>query len=245
MKLPRKKQSDVAAKSTRALKSRRRISIKVDPETSVSGISQTCNDATCCLVLAHGAGAGMEHPFMSGIADGLLERGMASLRYQFPYMEKGSRRPDSPKLCHQTVRAAAAKAYQLMPSLPHFAGGKSFGGRMTSQAQAASPLPNIRGLCFLGFPLHSPKKISATRADHLSSIRIPMLFVQGTHDALAGLELMASVTANLGDAATLKLIDSADHSFHVPVRSGRTDSDVMQEVLDAIAKWAAKVIQGR
>ena len=164
------------AKKKRVQTSRKRVSINVNEEAVVSGISQTGRDASCCLVLAHGAGAGMEHSFMCAIADGLLERGMATLRYQFPYMEKGSRRPDSPKLCHQTVRAAVTRAHQLMPSLPLIAGGKSFGGRMTSQAQAASPLPDVRGLCFLGFPLHAPKQISATRADHLSSIRISMLY---------------------------------------------------------------------
>jgi uncharacterized protein len=245
MKLLANNRAKLVAKKKRALKCRRRVSINVDQKTTVSGISQTRSDSKFCLLLAHGAGAGMEHPFMRAIADGLLERGMATLRYQFPYMEKGSRRPDSPKLCHQTVRAAVMKAHKLMPSLSLIAGGKSFGGRMTSQAQAAVPLPDVRGLCFLGFPLHEPKKISATRADHLSSIRIPMLFVQGTHDALADAALMASVTAKLGVVATLKPIDPADHSFHVPVRSGRTDADVMQEVLDAIAKWASTVIGKR
>jgi uncharacterized protein len=239
------KQTNHTTKKKRALKSRRRVSINVDQKTSVSGISQTRSDSKSCLVLAHGAGAGMEHPFMSAMADGLLERGMATLRYQFPYMEKGSRRPDSPKLCQQTVRAAVMRAHRLMPSLPLIAGGKSFGGRMTSQAQAVLPLPDVRGLCFLGFPLHAPKKISPTRADHLSSIRIPMLFVQGTHDALADAALMASVTAKLGAVATLKPVDPADHSFHVPVRSGRTDADVMQEALDAIAMWASTVIGKR
>ena len=230
------------AKKKFALKSRKRVSIEVNRETEVSGISLTRRGARCCLVLAHGAGAGMEHPFMSDIADGLLEHSVATLRYQFPYMEKGSHRPDPPTLCHQTVRAAAMKAHTLMPSLPLFAGGKSFGGRMTSQAQAVEPLAEVRGLCFLGFPLHPPNKISTIRAEHLSSIRIPMLFVQGTRDALANWELMASVTAQLGARATLKSIDPADHSFHVLVRSGRTDAEVMHEVLDAIEKWTSGII---
>jgi len=230
------------AKKKRALESNRRVSITVNEQAVVSGISLNSRDARCCLVFAHGAGAGMEHPFMSAIADGLLERGMATLRYQFPYMEKGSPRPDPPTLCHQTVRAAVMKAHALMPSVPLIAGGKSFGGRMTSQAQAMSPLPEVRGLCFLGFPLHAPKKISAARAEHLSSIRIPMLFVQGTRDALANRDVLASVTAQLGSAATLASIDAADHSFHVLVRSGRTDAEVMQEVLDAIEKWSVSVI---
>jgi uncharacterized protein len=230
------------AKKKRVSKSRRRVSITLNEHAVVSGISLTSHDAKCCLVLAHGAGAGMEHPFMSAIAEGLLERGVATLRYQFPYMEKGSGRPDAPTLCHQTVRAAVMKAHALMPSLPLLAGGKSFGGRMTSQAHALSPLPYVRGLCFLGFPLHAPKKISTTRAEHLSSIRIPMLFVQGTRDALADCDLIASVTAQLGATATLTLIDPADHSFHVLVRSGRTDAEVMQEALDAIAKWTLSVI---
>jgi predicted alpha/beta-hydrolase family hydrolase len=241
-KLLKLDECDLVAKKKRARTSRKRVSINVNKQTVVSGISQTSRDARCCLVLAHGAGAGMEHPFMRAMADGLLERSVATLRYQFPYMEKGSRRPDPPTLCHQTVRAAALKAHALMPSLPLIAGGKSFGGRMTSQAQATSPLPLVRGLCFLGFPLHAPKKIPTTRAEHLSSIHIPMLFVQGTRDALANWDLMASAISRLGATATLVSIDPADHSFHVPVRSGRTDAEVMQEVLDAIEKWSSSII---
>ena len=179
----------------------------------------------------------MAHPFMAAIANGLAERGIATLRYQFPYMEQGSKRPDAPKLAHATVRAAVLEALRLVPECALFAGGKSFGGRMTSQAQAASPLPGVRGLVFLGFPLHPAGKPSNERGTHLSDVQIPMLFLQGTRDALANLPLVEALCQQLGARATLKLFQDADHSFHVPARTGRKDSEVRAELLDAMAEW--------
>jgi predicted alpha/beta-hydrolase family hydrolase len=192
-------------------------------------------------VLAHGAGAGMTHPFMAAVATELAERGIATLRYQFPYMEQGSKRPDVPKVAHAAVRAAVAEAARLAPKLALFAGGKSFGGRMTSQAQAAAPLPGVRGLVFLGFPLHAAGKPSDERAKHLFDVRIPMLFLQGTRDDLADLQLLQPIVDKLGANATLKRFQDADHSFHVPARSGRKDPEVRAEVLDAMADWIAAV----
>jgi hypothetical protein len=182
----------------------------------------------------------MAHPFMAAIAEGLAERGIATLRYQFVYMEQGGKRPDPPKLAHAAVRAAVLEAARRLPDLPLFAGGKSFGGRMTSQAQAASSLPGVRGLVFLGFPLHPPKKPSNERAKHLFEVTIPMLFLQGTRDELADLSLLEPVCSELGPRATLKLFQDADHSFHVPARSGRKDSEVRLELLDFIADWMGK-----
>ena len=187
--------------------------------------------------MAHGAGAGMAHAFMSAVANGLYQRRVATLRYQFPYMEQGSKRPDRPALAHATVRAAVGAAAGLAPALPLFAGGKSFGGRMTSQAQAEAPLPGVRGLIFLGFPLHLANKPADDRAQHLSRIRIPILFLQGTRDALAEMALLTATVRRLGDMATLIPIDGADHSFHVPARSGRTDTQVLAEALDALVAW--------
>lgn len=196
--------------------------------------------ATCCYVLAHGAGAGMAHPFMATVAEGLADRGIATLRYQFLYMEQGSKRPDPPALAQAAVRAAVAKAGELARGLPLIAGGKSFGGRMTSQAQAAAPLDGVHGLAFLGFPLHPAGKPSAERAKHLAEVKVPMLFLQGTRDTLADLALLEPMVAGLGKRATLHLFDAADHSFHVPARTGRKDADVMREMLDAFAAWAKK-----
>jgi len=213
------------------------VSIAVDEARSVSGLLLAPQNARACYVLAHGAGAGMAHPFLAAIADGLAERGIASLRYQFPYMEQGSKRPDPPKVAHATVRAAVSEASRLVPELPLFAGGKSFGGRMTSQAQAAAPLPGVRGLVFLGFPLHPPGRPSEERGKHLFDVQVPMLFLQGTRDDLANLELMEPLCKQLGVRATLKLFQDADHSFHVPARTGRKDSDVRVELLDALADW--------
>jgi uncharacterized protein len=193
--------------------------------------------ARACYVLAHGAGAGMDHPSMCVLAQGLAECAVATLRFQFPYMESGSRRPDPPALCHATVRAAVAEAARRMPGLPLFAGGRSFGGRMTSQAQAAEPLGAVRGLVFLGFPLHPAGKPAEDRAEHLARVRIPMLFVQGTRDALAECSLMQAVVARLGALASLHWVQDADHSFHVPARSGRKDADVRTELLAAAARW--------
>ena len=214
------------------------LAIDVTGGGAVAAIATLPKAARACLVFAHGAGAGMNHPYIVAVCQGLAERGMATLRYQFPYMEQGSGRPDPPKLCHKTVAAAVAAAHEHMPRLPLFAGGKSFGGRMTSQAQAIAPLPHVRGLCFFGFPLHAAKQSSTTRADHLASISIPMLFLQGTRDALAQLPLMQGVVAKLSAPVTLKVIDHADHSFHVRVRSGTTDTEVMRSMLDATVAWA-------
>jgi len=209
----------------------------VDEAHGVPGLLQLPPQAIACYVLAHGAGAGMTHSFMSAIADGLSQRRVATLRYQFPYMEQGSKRPDRPALAHATVRAAVGAAARFAPALPLFAGGKSFGGRMTSQAQAETPLPGVRGLVFLGFPLHPANKPSDERALHLSHVRVPMLFLQGTRDALADRGLLTAAVARLGNIATLIPIEGADHSFHVPVRSGRTDAQVLAEVLDALVAW--------
>jgi predicted alpha/beta-hydrolase family hydrolase len=179
----------------------------------------------------------MSHPFMDAIAAELAERCIATLRYQFPYMERGGRRPDLPRLAHATVRAATAAAARLAPAIPLVAGGKSFGGRMTSQAQAASPLPEVSGLVFLGFPLHPAGRPSDERARHLFDVRIPMLFLQGTRDPLADLALMQRLTERLGERASLHLLRDADHSFHVPARSGRKDADVRREMMDTFAAW--------
>ncbi|HEX4269646.1 MAG TPA: alpha/beta family hydrolase [Steroidobacteraceae bacterium] len=187
--------------------------------------------------MAHGAGAGMEHPSMQAVAAGLAQRGIATLRYQFPYMERKSRRPDPPALCHATVRAAVAEAGRLAPDLPLLAGGRSFGGRMTSQAQAKTPLARVRGLVFLAFPLHPADRPGTERAVHLQEIDIPMLFIQGTRDALADLTLLRPLVTRLGAQATLCLLQDADHSFHVPARSGRKDSDVLGTALDALCGW--------
>jgi uncharacterized protein len=198
--------------------------------------------AAACFVLAHGAGAGMQHPFMSTVANDLAALGVATLRYQFPYMERRSKRPDAPALCHATVRAAVAAAHRLEPSLPLIAGGKSFGGRMTSQAQAALPLPEVRGLAFLGFPLHPPRQPSVARADHLFDVQIPMLFLQGTRDEFGDLVLLRGLIERLGERATLTLLENADHSFHVPARAGRTDTAVRSELLNALVGWLEPLI---
>ena len=192
--------------------------------------------ARACYALAHGAGAGMTHRFMEEVASGLADREIATLRYQFPYMENGSKRPDAPAVAHQAVRAAVAEATRRCPGLALVAGGKSFGGRMTSQAQAIDPLPGVRGLVFLGFPLHPAGKPSTERAAHLGEIRIPMLFVQGTRDKLAEPELIRPVVAALPSASRHE-VEAADHAFHVPARSGRTDREVMAEICDAVAAW--------
>ncbi len=213
------------------------VSITVDGAGPVSGLLQAPPRARACYVLAHGAGAGMAHPFMAAIAAGLAERDIATLRYQFPYMEHGGKRPDPPRLAHAAVRAAVAEAARLLPELPLVAGGKSFGGRMTSQAQAAAPLPHVRGLAFLGFPLHPAGRPSQERGKHLFDVHVPMLFLQGTRDTLAMLDQLEPLCKALGTRATLRLFQNADHSFHVPARSGRTDSEVRNDLLDALATW--------
>jgi uncharacterized protein len=218
-----------------------RLTIEVEGTHRVSGLLSVPPGARACYVLAHGAGAGMTHPFMQSIAAGLAERGVATLRYQFPYMEQRGKRPDPPKLAQATVRAAAAEAVRRAPGLALVAGGKSFGGRMTSQAQAAAPIAGVRGLAFLGFPLHPAGRPSDQRGEHLFAVRVPMLFLQGTRDPLAALELLRPLAERLGERASLRLFPDADHSFHVPARSGRRDSDVRGELLDALAAWIVTV----
>ena len=215
--------------------------IRVDTTHSVAGLLAAPPNPVACLVLAHGAGAGMEHPFMAAVADGLCQRQVACLRFQFPYMEAGTRRPDRPPLAQATVRAAVASARELLPLVPLFAGGKSFGGRMASQAQAEAPLPGVQGLVFFGFPLHPAGKPASDRAAHLALIQMPMLFLQGTRDALAEMPRLAQVIAGLGERATLVQADEADHSFHVPARSGQTDANVLRELLDCTARWMQRM----
>jgi predicted alpha/beta-hydrolase family hydrolase len=218
----------------------REFVLTVDAGREVSALLIAPPRASACYVLAHGAGAGMRHPSMETVARELADRGIATLRFQFPYMEQGGKRPDPSALCHATVRAAVAKAGEL--SLPLIAGGRSFGGRMTSQAQAKAPLQGVRGLAFLGFPLHPAGKPSDERAEHLSDVKIPMLFLQGTRDALAELSLLRPLVHRLGERATLTLFEDADHSFHVPARTGRKDADVRREMLDALAAWTKATI---
>ena len=218
------------------------VTIRIGDDQSVSGLLLAPAKAATCFVFAHGAGAGMKHAFMAAFAEGLLERGVATLRYQFPYMENGSKRPDAPKVAHAAVRAATAEACRRFPQLPLIAGGKSFGARMTSQAQALEPLPGVRGLAFVGFPLHPAGKPAVDRADHLKQVAIPMLFLQGTRDELADLQLLQPVAKELGSLATLVLFEDADHSFHVRARSGQTDAQVMSAMLDTFVEWAAQRI---
>jgi predicted alpha/beta-hydrolase family hydrolase len=217
------------------------LKLQVDSANEVSALLLRPPAARACYVFAHGAGAGMTHPSMDRVAAGLCDRGVATLRYQFPYMEKGSKRPDPPAIAQATVRAAVAEAVRIFPGVALIAGGKSFGGRMTSQAQAAAPLPDVRGLAFVGFPLHPAGKPSTDRADHLAKIELPMLFLQGTRDSLAEVALIEGVVQRLGPRATLHLVDGADHSFHVLARSGRNDAEVLGEILDAFAKWVEAI----
>jgi uncharacterized protein len=217
------------------------IAIDVDRSTRVSGLLAVPPKCRMALVLAHGAGAGMEHPSMAVIADGLYQRDVATLRYQFPYMEQHSGRPDPPALCHATVRAAVRMARERFDATPLLAGGRSFGGRMTSQAQAIEPLQGVRGLAFFGFPLHLAKKPADSRAAHLEQVHVPMLFLQGTRDDLADLGLLRPVIERLRPLATLEVLDHADHSFNVLVRSGRTSAEVREQMLDAFVAWAVKL----
>ena len=218
------------------------LTIDVDRTTRVSALLLVPPHPTACFVFAHGAGAGMAHPFMAAAAQGLAARGIASLRYQFPYMERRSKRVDPPKVAHAAVRAAVAEARRQLPDLPLIAGGKSFGARMTSQAQALAPLDGVVGLAFLGFPLHPPGRPSRERGEHLADVKIPMLFLQGTRDEFAALSELEPAVKALGSRATLKLFADADHSLHVPARSGRKDADVRAEMLDAFAAWIAQLI---
>jgi predicted alpha/beta-hydrolase family hydrolase len=219
------------------------IIIAVGEGVQISGLMQWPARARAGYVLAHGAGAGMNHPFMAAIAGGLSSRGVAVLRYQFPYMQRGARRPDPPPLAQAAVRAAVAAAQRLAADIPLFAGGKSFGGRMTSQAQAKAALPGVAGLAFLGFPLHPAGAPSRDRASHLHDVQVPMLFLQGTRDPLAAIEEIDRVCASLGARATLKLFAGADHSFHVPAASGRKDADILNEVVDALVSWIEALVR--
>jgi uncharacterized protein len=218
-----------------------RLTIETGKPGSVSALLLRPDKARACFVFAHGAGAGMTHSFMAAFAAGLCQRGIASLRYQFPYMEKGAKRPDPPVVAHAAVRAAVTEAGRHCAKLPLIAGGKSFGGRMTSQAQASVPLPGVRGLAFLGFPLHPAGKPSDDRAKHLAEVHVPMLFLQGTRDNLAEAALIEPMVEGLGKSARLHFVDGADHSFHVPARSGRNDRDVLDEILDVFAVWAEAI----
>jgi predicted alpha/beta-hydrolase family hydrolase len=213
------------------------VTIAVEGAHSVSGLWLAPSKIQACLVLAHGAGAGMSHKSMEAISNGLAERGIATLRYQFPYMERGGKRVDPPKIAHAAVRAAVADARRRALETRLFAGGKSFGGRMTSQAQALSPLEGVRGLVFFAFPLHPAGKSSDERAEHFADVALPMLFLQGTRDALADLEILRRTVAGLGERATLSLFAEADHAFHVPAKSGSKDAEVLSEMLDAAAVW--------
>ena len=213
------------------------LTIDVDDKRRVSALLQAPEGARAGYVFAHGAGAGMKHPFMTALSNLLAGQGIATLRYQFPYMEQGSRRPDVPAVAHAAVRAAVAEAERRLPGVALVAGGKSFGGRMTSQTQALSPMHGVRGLVFVGFPLHPAGKPSDERAKHLDDVDVPMLFLEGTRDELASADFLQPVVDRLGARATLKWFDDGDHSFHVPARSGRKDADVLAEIAGDISAW--------
>lgn len=215
----------------------RELKLDIERIGTVSAILRQPDRARACYVLAHGAGADMRHSFMERVAEGLANRGIATFRFNFPHMEKKLGRPDQPAVAHAAIRAAVAEAARLCPGLKLFAGGKSFGGRMTSQAQSKSPLPGVRGLAFLGFPLHAAKKPSSERAEHLAGITVPMLFLQGTRDELADLGHLTPVIAQLGAKATLHQVEGGDHSFAVLKKSGRTNEEALTEVLDALTAW--------
>src|SRR5438876_5206744 len=218
------------------------VRIAVGERGDVSGLLLRPDGARLLYVLAHGAGAGMRHPFLEVVAQRLAERSIATLRYQFPYMEQRGRRPDPPAVAAATVRAAVIEAARAAPGLPLVAGGKSFGGRMTSTAQAEQPLPGVRGLVFLGFPLHLPGRPDDKRAEHLTRVHIPMLFLQGDRDEFADLKLLKPVIKRLGERATLHLVESGDHSFRVPKRSRTADADVMGEVVEIIVEWTHGIV---
>lgn len=201
------------------------------------GLLMRPRGARSLYVLAHGAGAGMRHPFMTAIATALAARDVATLRWEFPFMAAGKPRPDPAPVAEAAVRAVWLAARAKAGKLPMFAGGKSFGGRMTSRAHAAEPLPGLRGIAFLGFPLHPPDKPGIVRAEHLDAARGPLLFVQGTRDELADLALLRPVIARLGKRATLHVIEHADHGFDVLVRSGRTNAEVIDELAATLAAW--------
>ncbi|MDR7298650.1 putative alpha/beta-hydrolase family hydrolase [Pelomonas aquatica] len=221
------------------------LTLSVDGDTTVSALWLQPPRPRCTYVFAHGAGAGMHHGFMEALAQALCDQSVATLRYQFPYMERGSKRPDTPAIAHAAVRAAVAVARERLPGTPLFAGGKSFGGRMTSQAQAAAAMDGVRGLAFVGFPLHPAGKPGIERAAHLAEVRVPMLFLQGTRDELADLALLRGVIDGLGDRAALHLEEDADHAFHVRARSGRNDGQVVQALAAAMAAWFLAQALGR
>jgi len=216
------------------------LRVVLTADASVSAVLRRPAEVSSVFVFGHGAGAGMNHPFMADLAAALGDRGIATLRYQFPFMEAGSKRPDAPATAQRAVRAAVAEAAARLPGLPLYAGGKSFGGRMTSQAQASQPLAGVRGLVFVGFPLHPAGKPGSQRAAHLADVKVPMLFLQGTRDALADLDLVRTTTSQLGPHATLHVVDGADHAFHVLVRSGRTDAQVIEELAETTASWMGR-----
>lgn len=222
-----------------------KLKLQIDSADAVSALLLQPPSAQACFIFAHGAGAGMTHGFMERVAGGLYDHGIATLRYQFPYMERGSRRPDPPAIAHAAVRAAVAEAARRCPGLALIAGGKSFGGRMTSQAQAVAPLAGVRGLAFLGFPLHPAGKPSDARAKHLGDVHVPMLFVQGTRDKLAEPQLIEPVVTRLGSSASLHPVQEADHAFHVLARSGRNDGDVMSEIVATVSVWIGAIAQIR
>jgi uncharacterized protein len=213
------------------------ITLTLDGGDTVSGLWLSPANAKACLVLAHGAGVNMAHKGMEAIALGLATRGVATLRYNFLYSERGAKRPDAPPIAHKAVRAAVAEAVKRAPHLPLWAGGRSFGGRMTSQTQALAPLPHVKGLVFFAFPLHPAGKPGIERANHLDAVTVGMLFLQGAHDALAELDLLKRVVKRLGKRACLHLVESADHAFHAPAKTGRKDSDILGEILDVAAAW--------
>jgi predicted alpha/beta-hydrolase family hydrolase len=218
------------------------IAVRINETEKVSALLWAPQNSRAVFVFAHGAGAGMTHPFIASFAAGLAARDVATLRFQFPYMERGFRRPDSPQVAHAAVRAAVEEAARRLPGVPLFAGGKSFGGRMSSQAQAESPLPGVRGLIFLGFPLHPAGKPSQERAVHLSNVNCPLLFLQGTRDELADLGLLTDVVQNLGNRASLKVFADADHSFHVRIRSGTDDEAVQRAMVGEAVDWISSAL---
>lgn len=217
------------------------LKLAIDAGTSVSALWMQPAQPLATYVFAHGAGAGMNHAFMEALSQALFDRNVATLRFQFPSMERGSKRPDAPATAHAAVRAAVAAARERLPAVPLLAGGKSFGGRMASQAQAAAAMPGVRGLVFVGFPLHPAGKPGTERAAHLAQVDVPMLFLQGTRDELAELGLLQGVVQALGPRAALHLEDDADHAFHVRARSGRTDAQVVQALADAVLAWLPRI----
>jgi len=218
-----------------------RLRFAVQGAGEVSAILMRPTTAQWLLVLAHGAGAGMTHPFLEKLAGELADAGVATFRYQFPYMEQRRRAPDSPSVAAATAACAVRAAAQAGAGLPLLAGGKSFGGRMSSQAASQGLLEGVRGLVFFGFPLHPPNKPSTKRAEHLEKVRIPMLFLQGTRDTLADLNLLRPICSSLGSRTQLHVIETADHSFHVQKSSGRTDAEVLHELAQTTASWAERI----